>query len=34
MGPPARLPIEHDVGVTVASSYEIKRVDSDSFGDE
>ncbi len=30
----ARLLIEHDVGVTVASSYQIKRVDSDYFNEE
>jgi restriction system protein len=30
----ARLLIDHNVGVTVASSYQIKRVDSDYFGEE
>lgn len=30
----ARLLIEHNVGVTVASAYQIKRVDSDYFSEE
>jgi len=27
----ARLMIEHNVGVTAASTYQIKRIDSDYF---
>lgn len=30
----ARLMIEHGVGVTVVSTYQIKRVDSDYFAEE
>jgi restriction system protein len=30
----ARLLIEHNVGVTVASAYQIKRVDSDYLSKE
>jgi restriction system protein len=30
----ARLLIEHNVGVTVASTYQIKRIDSDYFSEE
>lgn len=30
----ARLMVEHDLGVTVVRSYEIKRIDSDYFSEE
>jgi restriction system protein len=29
----ARLMIEHNVGVAIASNYQIKRVDSDYFSE-
>ena len=30
----ADLLIEHDVGVSIVASYEIKKIDSDYFSDE
>ena len=30
----ADLMIEHDLGVSVAATYQLKRIDSDFFADE
>lgn len=30
----SQLMIDHNLGVTSVSSYEVKRIDSDYFGDE
>jgi len=30
----AELMIEHGIGVTTVETYQVKRVDSDYFGDE